>query len=175
MREDDDDTADRGYNEAADSTSGATARSSNRPPTMAMRVSSEGASPELPDRGVHRRDCLSVAAGSLTFVQADRVGRGTHVAPISGERRPEICQWCGHDLPDDPDADRAYCKRTHAKKAQRRRTSLVQAGSRPCPTPHKAVLVSRGEAFRGAVEHQQYPYACPCGSYHLTRQRHSGQ
>ena len=101
-------------------------------------------------------------------------GVGLTVLTTPNTHRRRICQWCGLDLPEDAVPDAIYCKPTHTKKAQRRRSRLSQRPPNACPTPLKIAYESRGEALRNAVVYQQFPYDCSCGRYHLTRKQRSG-
>ena len=85
-----------------------------------------------------------------------------------------FCRWCGIDLPDDAVPETVYCKRSHAQNARRRRRRLEQAGLQPCRTPHTRAYLARGEALRSGIFHQQSPYPCPCGVYHLTTKPRGG-
>jgi hypothetical protein len=46
----------------------------------------------------------------------------------------------------------------------------------PCPTPHKRSYCSKREAKEGIVNNgiRLWPYHCPCGRWHLTHVKQSG-
>lgn len=80
------------------------------------------------------------------------------------------CEWCGADFEPTQDAQQAYCRPTHSKraKAQRKldRESLETAGR--CPTPYKRNFKDLEDYNRAGWPKWLYPYKCKCGAVHAS-------
>ena len=82
------------------------------------------------------------------------------------------CEWCKAGF--EPTSEgQAYCKPTHAKKANRKRhkakVALEQAGK--CPTPYKRSWSSPEQAALFNLPDTQYIYPCKCGALHAATYR----
>ena len=77
------------------------------------------------------------------------------------------CEWCGTEF-EPTQSDQAYCKKTHAKRANQKRAKakleLEQAGK--CPTPYKRVWIDHPDAKNWNLPENQYLYHCRCGAIH---------
>lgn len=77
------------------------------------------------------------------------------------------CEWCKTDFEPNHN-EQAYCKLTHAKKANRKRhkerIELENAGK--CPTPYKRSWSSVEQAALFNLPDTQYLYQCRCGAIH---------
>jgi len=79
----------------------------------------------------------------------------------------KTCEWCGIEF-EPSHEEQAYCKPTHAKKANRQRhkerEQLEAAGK--CPTPYKRVWIDHPDAVNWDLPETQYLYHCRCGAIH---------
>lgn len=77
------------------------------------------------------------------------------------------CEWCKTEF-ESTHEEQAYCKPTHAKKANRKRhkerEDLQSAGK--CPTPGKRSWSSPEQAALFNLPATQYLYTCRCGAIH---------
>jgi hypothetical protein len=83
------------------------------------------------------------------------------------------CLWCGTEL--NPLYSGLYCCSAHREKQRLHRRKVEGRGLKRCPKPFKIPYGFRGFALRKAVEYDQRPYLCVCGTFHLTSQRDPGE
>lgn len=77
--------------------------------------------------------------------------------------------WCGTELA--PWYEGLFCCAAHREKQRLHRRKIEAQTLQPCPKPFKVAYAQRGLALRKAVEYNQRPYLCVCGTYHLTSKR----
>lgn len=77
------------------------------------------------------------------------------------------CEWCKAEYEPSHD-EQAYCKPTHAKKAnlKRRKAKVALATAGKCPTPYKRSWSSPEQAALFNIPDNQYIYQCSCGALH---------
>lgn len=84
----------------------------------------------------------------------------------------KTCEWCKAEFEPSND-EQAYCKPTHATKAnaKRRKERLALEMAGRCPTPYKRSWSSVEQAAAFHLPSTQYLYNCSCGAIHAATHR----
>lgn len=80
------------------------------------------------------------------------------------------CEWCKAEF-EPRNEEQAYCKPTHATKAnaKRRKERLALENAGKCPTPYKRVWVDGAPNW--VLPENQYLYPCKCGARHAATKK----